>query len=89
MKNSSQSEEFLSILNSFNLFTTIKVPTRVSNVSSTCIDNIITNLKPNLCLPSVVQNGLSDHLTQYLQVNCESITKKHIEPVVHNKKQYM
>lgn len=53
--------EFVSLLNSYNLKLTISVPTRQYGSSATTIDNIITNVNPELFCCHVHDIGLSDH----------------------------
>jgi endonuclease/exonuclease/phosphatase (EEP) superfamily protein YafD len=50
-----------SLLASYNLFSTVKFPTRICNTSITTIDNIYVNTK--VCKFSIISlvNGLSDH----------------------------
>lgn len=52
------------ILNSFNLFSAFKEPTRYTANSSTGIDYIITNFNFDVSLFRVIPNVLSDHTAQ-------------------------
>lgn len=56
----------LSILQSYNLNIHILNPTRIGPTSSTCIDNIISDIDISLCNSIVFETGLSDHLAQYV-----------------------
>lgn len=59
----SESREFLCLLRSFNMQPYIDEPTRITNHSATCIDNIISNL-PRFNV-NVIELSLSDHTLQY------------------------
>lgn len=61
--------DFVCLLNSFNLDITIDTPTRVTDHSSTCIDNILTNLSNNDYEVSVLDPLLSDHYGQTILVS--------------------
>lgn len=59
---STESREFKSLLISYGLKMYINEPTRVTNHSSTCIDNILSNIDLNDA--KVIEFGLSDHTLQ-------------------------
>lgn len=60
---SRESLEFQNLLLGYNLKTNIREPTRITQSSSTCLDNIISNAK--LKNPKVIDLGISDHTLQY------------------------
>lgn len=57
-----ESRDFFCLLNSFNLKRFIYQPTRITNHSQTCIDNIISNVE--LSDAKVIEVALSDHTLQ-------------------------
>jgi hypothetical protein len=60
--NDSSRKDFLdSLLTSFNLFSTVTFPTRISNNSCTLIDNIYINIFRHEFSVHPLINGLSDH----------------------------
>lgn len=63
------------LLNSFDLNITITSPTRISATSSSCIDNIITNLDEYNIITDVLEPCLSDHLGQYIIVKGHEMNK--------------
>lgn len=52
------------IMDSFNLRMLVREPTRITYHSSTCLDNVFTNIEE--CTVQVVQPHLSDHLAQLM-----------------------
>lgn len=62
LKENKTGAEFATIMNSFNLFPTIKVNTRVTSTSASCIDNIFTN--SHYIDTSIIENFISDHTAQ-------------------------
>lgn len=60
---------FISLLTSYNMKCTINEPTRITSKSSTCIDNIITNIKKYYV--KVLNNGISDHTGQTISLPCK------------------
>ena len=54
--------DFIDLLYSLGFFPTITVPTRVTQTSSTLIDNIFTNVVGNSCQSGVLCADLTDHL---------------------------
>jgi len=66
MKENSKKNSLDSILNSFNLFSTVTFPTRIFKDTSTQIDNIYVNVyKFDFSVYPVI-NGLSDHDAQII-----------------------
>jgi exonuclease III len=63
-----------SLLASYNLFSTVKFPTRILNNSSTLIDNIYINMNRYDFLVSPLINGLSDHDAQILNLTLPTST---------------
>jgi hypothetical protein len=63
-----------SLLASYNLFNTVKFPTRILNNSSTLIDNIYINMNRYDFLVSPLINGLSDHDAQILNLTFTTST---------------
>lgn len=59
----SEACSFMSLLEGFNATPTIFDPTRITSFSSTCIDNILTNLIDYEV--AVIPSYLSDHTAQY------------------------
>lgn len=64
---STESKEFISLLQSHCMKPFITEPTRITDHSRTCIDNIISNVDLNKS--GVVELGLSDHTLQYASLN--------------------
>lgn len=60
---------FFDLIHSNNLNVTIDVPTRITPTSSSCIDNIITNLPFDLYNSRCIEFNLSDHYSQLLTVH--------------------
>ena len=58
----------IDIFNSFNLHMVIDKPTRITQHSSTCIDNIFTNIATDLETATITDAGISDHCTLTLRV---------------------
>ena len=73
-------EKLYEITNSYALKPTIELPTRVTTVSATLIDNIFVN--SNNFRSDIVVTALSDHYGQ--EVELDTITRK--EEVLHKKK---
>lgn len=64
---------FLSLLESFNVTAKILEPTRVTPLSSTCIDNFLTNIEE--CSAKVLQSHISDHTAQKFTLYIEGTLK--------------
>lgn len=79
------SEEKTLLLNSllqFGLHPLFHTPSRVTNSSATCIDNIFTNAVEHVASKEVVNPHLSDHLAQTIMVNidfCDVKEKKKLQ----------
>lgn len=58
-----EARDFLCLLNSFGAEAFVKEPTRITDHSSTCIDNMISNVE--LRNVKVVELGISDHCLQH------------------------
>lgn len=69
---SSDLKDLICLISSFGLFATISDFTRVTNLSSTCIDNIITNLDSSVYIAKVIDSCLSDHYGQQICFKLES-----------------
>lgn len=71
-----------SILTSFDLCPLVKLPTRVTDDTATCLDNFITNI-PDDEVPLILNldSGLSDHHGQVISINqnCKSAEVKIIK----------
>jgi hypothetical protein len=61
-ENSSKTKQFKDLLSTFNLKWLINSPTRISNISETAIDNIISNMD-NINAQNVI-TSISDHYAQ-------------------------
>lgn len=68
-----ETKKFTSLIESFNSKFLIKVPTRVTPTSATCIDNIITNLDCDISQTCVFPSHISDHLAQTFSFSCKPI----------------
>jgi len=73
VKESCRKNSLYSILASFNLFTTVKFPTRIYNDTTTQIDNIYVNIyKFDFSMYPII-NGISDHDAQIISLTDISI----------------
>lgn len=68
LENCSTSVRFLSLFNSYDLSNLFFEPTRVTSVSSTCIDNIFSNREA--VSKSILNTLRSDHSGQLVSYNC-------------------
>ncbi|GFG31309.1 hypothetical protein Cfor_12872 [Coptotermes formosanus] len=67
---SSPVQQFILLIQSYNLFHIVDFPTRTTKGSSTAIDSIFIDLsRINLFQVLSLSNGLSDHEAQYLHLN--------------------
>jgi len=80
-----QTSEFLNNLLSYSYFPTIHSPTRISDASSTLIDNIFTNATQHSMSSAVVYSSISDHLpialhfeTKLTKITLPNIIRKRI-----------
>lgn len=69
MEKDKKVKDFLSLMHIYNLHQLIKEPTRVTNVSSKCIDLLFTNHKPLINKSYVENYGLSDHKAIVTKLN--------------------
>ena len=67
---------FKDLLICFNLSITVNLPTRVTSISSTCLDNFLITTHINYFKVRVVDLYLSDHFSQSLCINMEQSSKK-------------
>ena len=62
LKNKSKlHKDYKEVLNTFNCKQLIKVVTRETDTSYSCLDHIFTNNEDKICQTGVVKSGLSDH----------------------------
>ena len=69
LKNSSASQDFISSLQTSNFTHLISHPTRETSHSSTCIDNIVTNIPHKVISSGVIQTDISDHYALFTVIN--------------------
>jgi hypothetical protein len=75
MKTNNQRTQLENMLNTYNLMDTVVFPTRITNNSTTLIDNIfIDNRRSYVIKPCI--NGLSDHDAQLIILNNISVPNK-------------
>ena len=74
----SSNANFLDLLGSYQILPHIILPTRITDRSSTLIDNIFMSSNPYECLSGNLSISVSDHLPQFLIV-------KLFEPLKHGK----
>ena len=67
---SKHSQTFVNILNSYALYPFIDKPTRISSVSSTLIDNIVSNTEKRHVASGILYSDISDHLPIFLILKC-------------------
>lgn len=46
----------------------ITVPTRITPTSKSCLDNIISNINPEVIISKVIDADIADHLTLFLEI---------------------
>lgn len=68
METGPQQQALMDLFSSFNLHMAINKPTRITRHSSTCIDNIFTNIDKDLETATITDAGISDHCTLALRV---------------------
>lgn len=61
LSSTNDTKTFLGILDSFNLRITVTEPTRITQYTATCLDNIITNIDG---ITTIIEEHLSDHSGQ-------------------------
>lgn len=64
---------FNDLILSYDLYTTIKIPTRVTSTSSTCIDNFFINSNTSICKAKNIDFNLSDHYSQSIAVEINKV----------------
>ena len=69
------------MLASNGYFPLITFPTRVTDISSTIIDFIITNDRNNDILPGVIKTDLSDHYSLFCSINTSASFAKIHKPI--------
>lgn len=67
---------FISTISSFGLMVTIKEPTRICKTTSTCLDNIITNIEG---FSSVTEEHISDHSAQKFMFSLKEYQTERVE----------
>ena len=60
-KNEDSTDQFVNLMHSFNLLSTINKPTRVTHTSATVIDHIWTNAYANITHNGIIYDFTSDH----------------------------
>ncbi|KAG5893997.1 hypothetical protein JTB14_004252 [Gonioctena quinquepunctata] len=78
-------ENFFALMNSYNLFPTVKDFTRVTSTSQSLIDNIFTNSKEYHSV-EVLHNWISDHTEQKMIYYVKRQNKQHIVKRVFNQR---
>lgn len=87
LEENKDNREFRNILRSYNLKMFIGTPTRVTNNSSSCLDNIIGNVPQQLVTPQNIFTGLSDHnYTQFLDFNIDKLCNPYTTNVVRKQR---
>jgi len=77
----SRNKSLLNSLASFNLHSAVNFPTKISNSSSTTIDNIFIDKNKNKYYSIIpISNGLSDHDAQIIQLHDVDIPTQQIKP---------
>lgn len=83
LKNSEIRNEVEQCFCSFGLHAVFEEPSRMTQTSSTCIDNIFTNAKAHIINKNTVNPHLSDHLGQLIQMvintSCAKTHKRKIK----------
>ena len=69
LKNNSATQDFTTILSTSNFTSLISLPTRVTDQSSTCIDNFLTNIPHKIISTGVIQTDISDHFAIFAVLN--------------------
>lgn len=65
--------DFIDCVNSNGFILTIDEPTRITNTSSTCIDNIMINFDAASITPECFNVGFSDHDAQMISITNQSL----------------
>lgn len=74
----SVNNKFFNLLRQYGIHRTIFTSTRISKTSDTCIDNILTNIRPtpSIFLSETIETGISDHLAQRVIIKTGGIEPK-------------
>ena len=78
------SKHLTDTLNLYNLHQLVRLPTRITNTSSSCIDLIITQSPDIIKKTDVAPPFCSDHSTPYVYVNQESKRNTSFERMIFN-----
>lgn len=66
LENSLYTETLINLFTSFNLHKTVTEPSRICKTSSSCIDNIFTNVEKSNYYVKTLNMHISDHLSQVM-----------------------
>ena len=72
MTYSNQVQYFIDCLVTYSCTPLILNPTRITQSSATLIDNIFTNNLDNILKTGILINDVSDHLSVFTIVNCDT-----------------
>jgi hypothetical protein len=78
MVESRAKQAVIDMFNSFNMERKVWVPTRITSTTSTCIDNVFSNLHGNGMTVEVKDPGLSDHYFQMISYKQKDLPKEEI-----------
>ena len=79
-----KTHEYLDLIYSYSLIPLIHKPTRITKVSATIIDNILTNLDSSV-ISKIVLTDISDHLPTILTANLSVKNKPHDKEYVYKR----
>jgi exonuclease III len=82
---SSSRDLLLDLFNSYSLTRCIYIPTRTTNTSSTCIDNVFTDL--SVCFSKLLNLVKSDHNGQFIEMNTP-MDIQNSQSYIYTKKRY-
>lgn len=68
LQDSSDKEELIDLLASFNLKIILREPSRITKSSAACIDNVFSNIKEEFITGTTKEYHLSDHMTQIVKI---------------------
>ena len=83
-KTNKQISNYLSMTKSLNLHNFIKIPTRITKTSSTCIDHFYSNNKKSLYKKFILMDSISDHMPLLCSIKIKCSTKKPEPKLVRN-----
>ena len=69
MVNNKRLQELKNLLESYNMMNTVRSPTRITPLTESLIDVIITYKDISVISTVVIDLGLSDHLAQIVNIN--------------------